>query len=92
MSSLLRRPTSWRHIGPPFFHEFEFDHEHDEDHPDGAWDGTISHNDFYYTDNVELTRADRKTYTGQAKAQRAKGFQRIDVTFDDRGAKERHQP
>ena len=45
-----------------------------------------------FTDNVELTRADRKTYTGQAKAQRAKGFQRIDVTFDDRGAKERHQP
>ena len=40
-----------------------------------------------FTDNVELTRADRKTYTGQAKAQRAKGFQRIDVTFDDRGAK-----
>ena len=45
-----------------------------------------------FTDNVELTRADRKTYTGQAKAQRAKGFQRIDVTFDDRDAKERHQP
>jgi ethanolamine utilization protein EutA len=55
MSSLLRRPTSRRQIGPPFFHEFEFDHEHDEDHPDGAWDGTISQNDFYYTDNVELT-------------------------------------
>jgi len=44
-----------------------------------------------FTDNVELTRADRKTYTGQAKAQRAKGFQRIDVTFDDRGEKDRHQ-
>jgi inner membrane protein YhjD len=37
-----------------------------------------------FTDNVELTRGDRKTYIGQAKAQRAKGFQRIDVTFDDR--------
>ena len=37
-----------------------------------------------FTDNVELTRGDRKTYVGQAKAQRAKGFQRIDVTFDDR--------
>jgi membrane protein len=37
-----------------------------------------------FTDNVELTRGDRKTYSGQAKAQRAKGFQRIDVTFDDR--------
>ena len=41
-----------------------------------------------FTDNVELTRGDRKTYTGQAKAQRAKGFQRIDVTFDDHESKE----
>lgn len=37
-----------------------------------------------FTDNVKLTRGDRQTYAGQAKAQRAKGFQRIDVTFDDR--------
>jgi membrane protein len=29
-----------------------------------------------FTDNVELTRGDRKTYAGQAKAQRAKGFER----------------
>jgi YihY family inner membrane protein len=36
-----------------------------------------------FTDNVELTRGDRKTYTGQAKAQRAKGFERIDVSFDE---------
>ena len=36
-----------------------------------------------FTDNVDLTRGDRKTYIGQAKAQRAKGFERIDVTFDD---------
>jgi hypothetical protein len=28
-----------------------------------------------------LTRGDRKTYAGQAKAQRAKGFERIDATF-----------
>jgi len=41
-----------------------------------------------FTDDVELTRGDRKTYTGQAKAQRAKGFQRIDVTFGDREAKD----
>src|SRR5712691_10978044 len=54
MSSLLRRPAS-RQVGPPFFHEFEYEHDHDDDHPDGAWDGTISRNDFYYTDNVELT-------------------------------------
>ncbi len=36
-----------------------------------------------FTDNVELTRGDRKTYAGPAKAQRAKGFERIDVTFDE---------
>jgi inner membrane protein YhjD len=36
-----------------------------------------------FTDNVDLTHGDRKTYIGQAKAQRAKGFERIDVTFDD---------
>lgn len=35
-----------------------------------------------FTDDVELTGADRRTYTGQAKAQRAKAFQHIDVTFD----------
>src|SRR5258708_14129759 len=53
-SSLLRRPGS-RPVGPPFWHEFEFDHDHDDDHPDGAFNGPISQNDFYYTDNVELT-------------------------------------
>ena len=40
-----------------------------------------------FTDNVSLTPADRKAYTGQAKAQRAKGFEHIDATFhphDDR--------
>jgi membrane protein len=35
-----------------------------------------------FTDDVELTAADRKTYTGRAKAERAKGFQRVRVTFD----------
>jgi hypothetical protein len=35
-----------------------------------------------FTDNVSLTHGDRKTYTGLAKAQRAKGFERVDVTFD----------
>src|SRR5207302_202880 len=55
-SSLLRPPGS-RPIGPPFWHEFEFSHEHDhdEDYPDGAFAGPISQNDFYYTDNIELT-------------------------------------
>ena len=41
-----------------------------------------------FTDNVELTRGDRKTYVRQAKAQRAKGFERIDVTFDERDSKD----
>ncbi|MDX1888969.1 YihY/virulence factor BrkB family protein [Mycolicibacterium sp. 050158] len=35
-----------------------------------------------FTDDVELTGGDRRTYTGQAKAQRAKSFQRIEVAFD----------
>jgi len=35
-----------------------------------------------FTDNVDLTRGDRKTYTRQAKAQRAKGFEQVTVTFD----------
>jgi membrane protein len=41
-----------------------------------------------FTDNVQLTRGDRKTYSKQAKAQRAKGFQRIDVTFGDHKPKD----
>lgn len=35
-----------------------------------------------FTDNVELTHADRHAYTGQAKAQRSKGFEHIDVDYD----------
>lgn len=35
-----------------------------------------------FTDHVELTRGDRRAYSGQAEAQRAKGFQDIDVTYD----------
>ncbi len=34
------------------------------------------------TDDVDLTDGDERAYTGQAKAQRAKGFQEIDVRFD----------
>jgi membrane protein len=34
-----------------------------------------------FTDNVQLTRGDRRSYTGQAKAQRSKGFQEVDVSF-----------
>ena len=35
-----------------------------------------------FTDNVQLTGGDRRTYVGLAKAQRHKGFEQIDVTFD----------
>jgi ethanolamine utilization protein EutA len=53
---LLPPRASRRPIGPPFWHGTEFDHDHDDDdHPDGAWDGPLSANDFYYADNVELT-------------------------------------
>lgn len=36
-----------------------------------------------FTDDVELTRGDRSAYTSQAKAQRSKGFEEIDVSFDE---------
>jgi hypothetical protein len=35
-----------------------------------------------FTDNVELTHADRRSYADQAEAQRSKGFEDIDVTFE----------
>jgi membrane protein len=37
-----------------------------------------------FTDDVTLTAGDRKTYSGQAKAQKAKDFEDIKVTFDDK--------
>jgi hypothetical protein len=37
-----------------------------------------------FTDAVELTEADRRAYDSYAKAQRHKGFQRVDVHFDER--------
>lgn len=36
-----------------------------------------------FTDDAELTTADRKTYTKKAKAERVKGFQRVSVRFGD---------
>jgi uncharacterized BrkB/YihY/UPF0761 family membrane protein len=36
-----------------------------------------------FTDDVDLTTADRKTYTKKAKAERVKGFQRVSVRFSD---------
>jgi membrane protein len=35
-----------------------------------------------FTDDVQLTDADEDAYTSQAMAQRAKGFQKVDVSFD----------
>lgn len=37
------------------------------------------------TDDVDLTNADQRAYTGMVRAQRLKGFQRVDVTFDHDG-------
>jgi uncharacterized BrkB/YihY/UPF0761 family membrane protein len=36
-----------------------------------------------FTDNVQLTPGDREAYRGQAQAQRAKGFETIDVGFGE---------
>jgi uncharacterized BrkB/YihY/UPF0761 family membrane protein len=35
-----------------------------------------------FTDRVDLTEADRRAYTGLALAQRLKGFEKVEVTFD----------
>jgi membrane protein len=36
-----------------------------------------------FTDKVQLTSGDQRAYTRQAKAQRGKGFQRVEVSFDE---------
>jgi membrane protein len=38
-----------------------------------------------FTDDVDLTRGDRHSYADTAKAQRAKGFETVDVSFDNDG-------
>ncbi len=38
-----------------------------------------------FTDDVNLTRADQEAYEGYATAQRNKGFEQVDVTFDHDG-------
>ena len=43
-----------------------------------------------FTDNVTLTEGDRRVYSRLAKAQRSKGFQRVDVNFDQPPSKPRH--
>jgi membrane protein len=37
-----------------------------------------------FTDDVDLTGGDERTYTGAAQAQRAKGFEQVDVEFQTR--------
>lgn len=37
-----------------------------------------------FTDNVSLTPADQRAYSGYAKSQRHKGFQSVEVTFEER--------
>ena len=43
-----------------------------------------------FTDDVELTRGDERTYTGAAQAQRAKGFEQVDVHFHDASGRLEH--
>ena len=38
-----------------------------------------------FTDDVDLTHGDRRTYADAAEAQRAKGFENVDVSFDHDG-------
>ena len=38
-----------------------------------------------FTDDVDLTRADQQAYTDAATAQRHKGFESVDVSFDHEG-------
>jgi hypothetical protein len=36
-----------------------------------------------FSDDADLTPADRKTYTKKVKAERVKAFERVSVRFDD---------
>jgi uncharacterized BrkB/YihY/UPF0761 family membrane protein len=45
-----------------------------------------------FTDEAELTTADRKTYTRKAKAERVKRFQRVSVKFNDLDRKTTNVP
>jgi uncharacterized BrkB/YihY/UPF0761 family membrane protein len=44
-----------------------------------------------FTDNVTLTAGDRRAYARQAKAQRSKGFQHVDVNFDQPESEPGHE-
>jgi membrane protein len=45
-----------------------------------------------FTDNVDLTNADREVYTAQATAQRSKGFENVDVTFGSPPHRDENSP
>jgi ethanolamine utilization protein EutA len=55
MGAFYRKSQRQHRSGAPYWHEFEFEHEHELDGVDGAADGTRPQNDFYYADNIELT-------------------------------------
>ena len=42
-----------------------------------------------FTDHVDLTDADRRAYASYARAQRHKGFERVEVSFDERPVRAR---
>jgi membrane protein len=44
-----------------------------------------------FTDNVTLTAGDQRAYSHQVKAQRLKGFQRVDVNFDPPASEPGHE-
>ena len=45
-----------------------------------------------FTDAVELTPGDRRSYTGSAKAERQKGFETVHVTFDQPNRRREEPP
>ena len=45
-----------------------------------------------FTDDVDLTDADRRAYTLYARAQRHKGFETVEVTLDDLPRRSRTRP
>jgi membrane protein len=45
-----------------------------------------------FTDDVDLTEADRRAYAGYARAQRHKGFEKVEVTFGERSPPPEAEP
>lgn len=55
-------------------------------HAEGLWPRALL---TPFTDNVSLTSADEEAYTGQAQAQRTKGFEEIEVRFHESPVEQR---